>query len=134
MSSWRERSIQRSASVFPPPLVRKIYGLFELARFFKGVGLTYTFIPYSFSPLSTFIASTASGMGRPPRIKTPSISKAKAKESAVGTSAGVMGELGVSGELDVGESILSSSRLMAANSFLAVSREAAKPPWSDWDL
>jgi hypothetical protein len=90
---------------------------------------TYTFIPYSFSPFSTFIASMASGIGLPPRINTPSISKAKAKESAVGRSAaGVRGEagvLGVSGELDVGEIIASSSRSISASSFLAVSSEAA---------
>jgi hypothetical protein len=119
---------------------------------------TCTFIPYSFSPFSTFIASTASGIGLPPRTKTPSISKAKAKESVVRTSAGAMGEiddsgvldvsgelddsgeldisgvLDVSGEPDVGESISPSSRPIAANSLLAVSREAAKLSWCDWDL
>ena len=102
--------------------------------------MTCTFIPYSFSPFSTFIASTASGMGLPPRTKTPSISNAKAKESVVRTSAGVMGEIGgsgvldVSGELDIGESISLSSRPIAANSLLAVSSEAAKLSWCDWDL
>jgi hypothetical protein len=122
--------------------------------------MTCTFIPYSFSPFSTFIASIASGIGLPPRTKTPSISKAKAKakESVVRTSAGVMGEIddpgvlkdsGVlddsgeldvsgelddSGELDVGESIAPSLRPIAANSLLAVSSEAAKLPSSDWDL
>jgi hypothetical protein len=96
--------------------------------------MTYTFTPYLFSPFSTFIASTASGIGLPPRTKTPSISKAKAKESVVGMSTGVMGEPGVSRELDVRESIASSSRSIAASSFLAVSSEAAKPLWCDWDL
>jgi hypothetical protein len=120
--------------------------------------ITCTFIPYSFSPFSTFIASTASGIGFPPRTKTPSISKAKAKASVVRTSAGVKGEPDVSGELDVsgevaisgeldvsgeldisgelddGESISSSSRPIAANSLLAVSSEAAKLLLCDCDL
>jgi hypothetical protein len=30
MSSWRERSMQRSASVLPPPFVRKMYGLIKV--------------------------------------------------------------------------------------------------------
>jgi hypothetical protein len=112
----------------------------------KVTKITYTFNPYSFSLFSTFIASITSGIGLPPRTKTPSISKAKAKESVVRTSAGVMGKIdgsgeldvsGVlddSGELDVGESIASSSRPIAANSLLAVSSEAAKLPWCDLDL
>jgi hypothetical protein len=44
------------------------------------------------------------------------------------------GVLDVSGEPDVGESISSSSRPIAANSLLAVSSEAAKLSWCDWDL
>jgi len=126
--------MQRSASVLPPPLVRKIYGLFLLVEFYQSFKLPYTFIPYSFSPFNTFMTSTAFGMGLPPRIKTPSMSKAKANESAVGMSAGVAGDTGVpgvSGELDVGESIASSSRSIATSSFLAVSSEAAKPLWCD---
>ncbi len=80
------------------------------------------------------MASMASGIGLPPRINTPSISKAKANESAVGRSAGVKGEPGVSGVLAVGDARASSSRFISASSFLAVCKEAAKPPWCDWDL
>ena len=40
--------------------------------------VAYTLIPYSFSPLRTFIASMASGIGSPPLRSTPSISKANA--------------------------------------------------------
>ena len=91
--------------------------------------------PYSFSPFNTLIASIASGIGLPPLMSTPSISKAKAKESAVGTSAGVIGDPGVAGELEAGESpTASSSRFIAFSSFLAVSIEAAKPPWCDFAL
>jgi len=92
----------------------------------KAYEFAYTFIPYSFSPFNTFMASMASGIGRPPRTRTPSISKANAKESADGTSGGVIGEPGVAGEPDEVEP--SSSRFMALSSFLAVSIEAAKPP------
>lgn len=98
-----------------------------------GRRLAYTLIPYSFSPFNTLIASIASGIGRPPLISTPSISKAKANESAVGMSAGVTGDPGVSGELGMGDSsTTSSSRFIAFSSFLAVSIEAAKPPWRDF--
>src|SRR5688572_29263180 len=104
-------------------------------------------MPYSFSPFSTFIASIASGRGRPPRMRTPlqtynqqavltrmtvsgytySISKAKANVSAVGISSGLIGEPGVSGELAAAEEVDdSSSRFMEVNSFLAVSIFSAK--------
>lgn len=43
----------------------------------------YTLIPNSFSPFNTFIASMASGITLPPRIKTPSISNAKAYLSVI---------------------------------------------------
>lgn len=76
----------------------------------------------------------ASGIGRPPLIRTPSISKANANESAVGISAGVTGEPGVSGVLEVGEIRASSSRSMEASSLRAVSNEAAKPPLCERDL
>jgi len=78
------------------------------------------------------MASIASGIGRPPLISTPSISKAKAKVSALGISGGVlMGVPGVSGEASEGEGE-ESSRFMEASSFLAVSIADAKlpkPPW-----
>jgi hypothetical protein len=109
ISSWRDRSRHRSASDLPPPFVRKMYGLLRVSGYISGwaarqIRLTYTVIPYLFSPLRTFIASMASGMGRPPRMSTPSISKAKAKLSATTSSetGGVMGEsvvdAGVHGE------------------------------------
>ena len=81
------------------------------------------------------MASIASGMGLPPLMRTPSISKAKANESAVGSSDGVRGVPGVAGELAEAEpsDMASSSRFMAASSFLAVSMEAAKPPRYDFD-
>jgi hypothetical protein len=46
----------------------------------------------------------------------------------------ISGVLDVSGEPDVGENISPSSRPIAANLLLAVSREAAKLLWCDWDL
>lgn len=63
-------------------------------------------MPNSFSPLSTFMASTASGMGRPPRMRTPSMSKAKAKLSAtsgsvMGVRGAVMGDTGLGGVLSL---------------------------------
>ena len=48
-------------------------------------------MPHGFWPLRTFIASIASGMGRPPRIKTPSMSKANANLSVTRVSGGVAG-------------------------------------------
>lgn len=86
-------------------------------------------MPHSFSPFNIFIASMASGSGLPPRIRTPSISNAKAKLSAVGISAGVIGEPGVSGVLADGEIKGSSSKFMVDNSCLALAIEAAKPWW-----
>lgn len=44
---------------------------------------TYTLTPYGFSPLMYFIASTAAGIGFPPLMRTPSMSKASAKSSLV---------------------------------------------------
>jgi hypothetical protein len=64
-------------------------------------------------------------------MRTPSISNAKANESAVGISAGVRGEPGSSGVLDVGDTRASSSRFMLASSPLATSMEAAKLPAYD---
>lgn len=58
-----------------------------------GRARTYMVMPNSFSPLRTFMASMASGMARPPRTRTPSMSKAKTKESATADSRG--GETGV---------------------------------------
>jgi len=82
---------------------------------------------YSFSAFKTFIASMASGIGLPPRMRTPSMSKAKANEFVVGIYTEVRGEADVSGELVVGGSA-ASSRFIAFTLFLAVSIEAAKPP------
>jgi hypothetical protein len=87
----------------------------------------YIFIPYSFSPFSIRIALMASGIGRPPLIRTPSISNANANVSAEGVSAGVIGEAGVAGELEEVKRV-SSSRFKLANSLLAVSIEAANVP------
>jgi hypothetical protein len=44
---------------------------------------THTLTPYGFSPLMYFIASTAAGIGFPPLMRTPSMSKASAKSSLV---------------------------------------------------
>lgn len=55
--------------------------------------LTYTLTLYGFSPLMYFIASRASGIGCPPFMRTPSMSKASAKSSLVtegGTPIGVL--------------------------------------------
>ena len=52
---------------------------------------THTLTPYSFWPFNTFIASIASGIGLPPRMRTPSISNAYAKLSVVVVSGGVLG-------------------------------------------
>jgi len=71
----------------------------------------------------------ASGKGRPPLIRTPSISNAKAKLSAVGISAGVPGDRGVMGESSTGDG-RSSSRFIVESSIRAFAMEAAKvPPW-----
>lgn len=76
------------------------------------------------------MASMASGIGLPPRIKTPSISKAKAKVSAdSASSVGVAGVCGVAGELMAGEEAVSSTRFLANSSDLACERDAAKLPW-----
>jgi hypothetical protein len=58
--------------------------------------------------LSTFMASTASGIGSPPRMSTPSMSKAKAKSSASSVSPGTRGLMGVSGVSDGEEGVLPS--------------------------
>jgi hypothetical protein len=57
-------------------------------------------------------------------MSTPSISKAKAKESALGASGELSGVLGISGELSEGL----SSKFMALSSVLAVSMALAKLP------
>lgn len=96
---------------------------------------THILMPYSFSPLSILIASIASGIGRPPRMRTPSISKANANVSADSVSPGVTGDLGELGVLAVGVMAGSSrvvSRFLVKSSSLAWEMEAAKPPW--WDL
>lgn len=104
-------------------------------RLVEGM-FTNTLTPYSFSPFNSFMASMASGIGRPPLMSTPSISKAKAKVSALGISGGVqMGVPGVSGDDSEGEEE-ESSRFMEASSFRAVSIAVAKlskPPWCVFD-
>lgn len=120
--------MHRSASVFPPPFVKKMYGLrnISIVQYIEGI-FTHTLTPYSFSPFRSFIASIASGIGLPPLISTPSISKAKAKVSALGISGGVLiGVPGVSGELSEGEA--ESSKFMEASSLRAVSMALAKLP------
>lgn len=83
------------------------------------VGLTqctYILMPYLFFPFRACMASTASGMGRPPRIKTPSMSNAKANLSVTVVSGGVSDSEGAPSE---------SSRSNLANSIAAATSWAS---------
>lgn len=50
----------------------------------------HIFTPYEFCPFKTCIAVMASGIGLPPRMRTPSMSNAKAYLSVVEVSGGVV--------------------------------------------